>query len=74
MVIAYASHTLCAIEKSMCNYSSTKLELLALKWDVTEKLYDYLLRSWFTVLTDNNLLAYVKEANLVLLRFIGRVS
>ena len=30
-VIAYVSHSLCPSERSMCNYSSAKLELLALK-------------------------------------------
>ena len=29
--IAYASHSLCPSERSMCNYSSANLELLALK-------------------------------------------
>ena len=48
----------------MCNYSSAKLELLALKWAVTEKFRDYLLGSKFTVYTDNNPLAYVKESKL----------
>ena len=38
---AYASQTLRPSEKSMCNYSSAKLELLALKWAVTEKFRDY---------------------------------
>ena len=42
----------------MDNYSSRKLELLALKWAVTEKFRDYLLSSTFTVLTDNNPLTY----------------
>ena len=42
-VIAYASWTLRPSEKSMRNYSSAKLELLALKWAVTEKFRDYLL-------------------------------
>ena len=37
-VIAYASWTLRPSEKSMCNYSSAKLELLALKWAVTKKI------------------------------------
>ena len=41
-----------------------KLELLALKWTVTEKFRDYLLGSKFTVYTDNNPLAYVKESKL----------
>ena len=47
-VIAYASWTLRPSEKSMCNYSSVKLELLALKWAVIEKFRDYLLGSKFT--------------------------
>ena len=33
----------------MLNYSSVKLELLALKWAVTEKIRDYLLGLKFTV-------------------------
>ena len=48
----------------MRNYSSAKLELLALKWAVTEKFKDYLLGSQFTVYTDNNPLAYVKGSKL----------
>ena len=36
-IIAYASRSLRPSERSMHNYSSTKLELLALKWAVTEK-------------------------------------
>ena len=35
-VIAYASHSLGPSERSMCNYSSAKLELLALEWTVME--------------------------------------
>ena len=37
-VIAYASQSLCPSERSMCNYSSAKLELLVLKWAVTKNL------------------------------------
>ena len=48
----------------MQNYSSAKLGLLALKWVVMEKLRDYLLGSMFTLYTDNNPLAYVKESKL----------
>ena len=44
-VIAYASCSLHPSERSMCNYSSAKLELLVLKWAVTEKFRDYLLGS-----------------------------
>ena len=63
-VIAYMSRSLQPSEQSMQNYSSEKLELLALKWVVTEKLRDYLLGSKFTVYTNNNPLAYVKESML----------
>ena len=48
----------------MHNYSSAKLELLVLKWAVTEKLQDYLLGLQFQVYMDNNLLAYVLENKL----------
>ena len=63
-VIAYASWTLRPSEKSMCNYSSAKLELLALKWAVTEKFRDHLLGLKFTVYTDNNPLAYIQTSKL----------
>ena len=63
-VIAYASWTLRPSEKSMHNYSSAKLDLLALKWDVTKKIRDYLLGLKFTVYTDNNPLAYVQTSKL----------
>ena len=63
-VIAYASWTLIPSEKSMCNCSSAKLELLALKWVVTKKFRDYLLGSKFTIYTDNNPLAYVQTSQL----------
>ena len=58
-VISYASCALKLYEKSMRNYSSAKLELLALKWSVYKKFRDYLIGSKFTVLTDNNPLTYV---------------
>ena len=41
-----------------------KLELLALKWAVTEKFRDYLLGSKFVVFTDNNPLSYLQTAKL----------
>jgi len=55
-VIAYASRSLGKAEK---NYPAHKLEFLALKWAVTEKLRDYLYGAKFIVLTDNNPLTYV---------------
>ena len=63
-VIAYASRTLRPSEKNMKNYSSFKLELLALKWAVTEKFRDYLLCAHFTAFTDNNPLSYLSTAKL----------
>ena len=63
-VIAYASHSLRPSEKSMHNYSSVKLELLVLKWAVTDKFRDYLLGLQFQVYTDNNLLTYIMESKL----------
>ena len=47
VVIAYASRTLRPTEKNIKDYSSMKLEMLALKWAVTEKFRDYLLGSKF---------------------------
>ena len=63
-VITYASHTLRPSEQSMHNYSSAKLELLALKWAVTKKFRGYLLGLKFNVYTDNNPLAYVQTSKL----------
>ena len=60
-VITFASRSLQLSEQLMWNYSSAKLELLALKWVVMEKFRDY---PKFTVYTDNNPLTYVKESEL----------
>ena len=54
-VIHYASRGLKRSEK---NYPAAKLEFLALKWAITEKLHDYLYGNTFTVVTDNNPLTY----------------
>ena len=48
----------------MRNYSSAKLELLALKWAICEKFKDYLIGSKFTVHTDNNPLTYIHTSHL----------
>lgn len=64
VVICYASRGLRPSERNMSNYSSMKLELLALKWAVTEKFRDYLLGAEFTAFTDNNPLSYLKSAKL----------
>ncbi|KAL6467387.1 hypothetical protein MHYP_G00251910 [Metynnis hypsauchen] len=62
--IAYASRSLKPTERNMDNYSSMKLELLAVKWAVTEKFREYLLGNCFTLLTDNNPLCYIQTAKL----------
>ena len=62
--IAFASRSLQPSGQSMQNYNSAKLELLALKWAVMEKLRDYHLGSKFTEFTDNNQLTYIKESKL----------
>ncbi|XP_041935239.1 uncharacterized protein LOC121697664 [Alosa sapidissima] len=62
--IAYASRGLRPSERNMTNYSSMKLELVGLKWAVTEKFREYLLGHKFTVYTDNNPLSYLQSAKL----------
>ena len=53
--VAYGSWALTAHEK---NYHSTKLELLVLKWAITEHFKEHLYQP-FLVLTDNNPLTYI---------------
>ena len=63
-VITYASQSLRPSEKSMRDYSSAKIKLMALKWSICDKFKDYLLGSKFTVFTDNNPLCYIKSSKL----------
>ena len=63
-VIAYASRRLRPTERNEANYSSFKLEMLALKWAVTEKFRGYLLGAQFVVYTDNNPVAHFKSSKL----------
>ncbi|KAL7834382.1 hypothetical protein SRHO_G00286290 [Serrasalmus rhombeus] len=62
--VAYASRGLRLTERNMTNYSSMKLELLALKWAMTEKFHEYLLGHHCTVYTDNNPLSHLSSAKL----------
>ena len=61
-VIAYASRSLRGPEKNRTAYSSMKLELLAIKWAITEKFRDYLLAVPFVVYKDNNPLSYIQTS------------
>ena len=54
--VAFASRALKGGEK---RYHSSKLELLALKWAVTEQFREYLLYQPFKVRMDNNPLTYI---------------
>lgn len=63
-VIAYASRSLHPTERNDQNYSSFKLEFLALKWAVTEKFKDYLWGNKFLAFTDNNPLVHLYTAHL----------
>ena len=60
VVLGYASRSLKLTERNMDNYSSMKLELLALYWAVTQKYRDLLIGSKFIVYTDNNPLSYLQ--------------
>ncbi|KAL2097674.1 hypothetical protein ACEWY4_006881 [Coilia grayii] len=62
--VAYASRTLRPTERNMSNYSSMKLEFLALKWAITEKFREYLLGQKCLVYTDNNPLSHLTSAKL----------
>lgn len=62
--VAYASRSLRPTERNMSNYSSMKLEFLALKWAMTEKFREYLLGSRCVVFTDNNPLSHLSTAKL----------
>ena len=63
-VIAFASQSLCPSKRSMHNYSSVKLELLVLKWAITENFHDYLLGLQFQVNMENNPVTYAQESKL----------
>ena len=65
-VIAYASRSLRPNERNVQNYSSRRLELLALYWSVTNKFRDYSVYSSFTVhvYTDNYPLVYLENSKL----------
>ena len=54
--VTFASQSLTIHEY---NYHSTKPEILALQWEITEQFQEYPLWKPFIVRTDNNLLTYI---------------
>lgn len=62
--VAFASRGLRPTERNPYNYSSMKLEFLALKWAMAEKFREYLLGHKCLVYTDNNPLSYLSTAKL----------
>lgn len=62
--VAYASRGLRPNEWNMKNYSSMKLEFLALKWAMAERFCKYLLGHKCIVYTDNNPLSHLASAKL----------
>ena len=63
-VIAYASRTLRPTERNSANYSSRRLEFLAIKWAISEKFRSYLIGSEFDIITDHQSLVYWQNAKL----------
>ncbi|XP_075719715.1 uncharacterized protein LOC142760414 [Rhinoderma darwinii] len=75
-VIAYGSRSLRPAERNPLNYSSFRLELLAVVWAVTERFAEYLTGSRIEIYTDNNPLAYLHTAKLGALeqRWVARLA
>ena len=63
-VIAYASRSLRPAERNDKNYSSFKLELLAVRWAVCQTFKDYLMGNKCKIITDHNPLKFLDTANL----------
>ena len=77
VVLVYASRSLKESEQNMKNYSSMRLELLGLKWAVTEKFKDYLYGSRCIVYTDNNPLSHLttsKAAPVTDMRWVAQLA
>lgn len=77
VVLGYASRGLRGHERNMQNYSSRKLEMLALKWAVTDKYKDLLLGADCMVYTDNDPLSYIQSSaklGATELRWVGELA
>jgi hypothetical protein len=77
VVLSYSSRSLRPNERNMDNYSSMKLELLALKWAVTDKYRDLLLGTECLVFTDNDPLRYIQttaKLGATEMRWVGELA
>lgn len=63
-MVAFAGRNFRPTEHSMSNYSSMKLEFLALKWAIMEKFREYLIGQQCVVYTDNNPTSHLSTAKL----------
>ena len=76
-VVAYASRSLRRGEQNKSNYSSKKLEFLAVVWAITEKFSYYLRGSSCVVITDNSAVSYIshkKELTSLEQRWMARLA
>ena len=69
--VADASHSFQPSEK---NYPAHKLEFLALKWAITEKVYDYLHGATFSVVTYVFTTSVIEVANRIWMQVQGLVK
>jgi len=77
VVLSYASRSLRPNERNMDNYSSMKLEFLALRWAVTDKYRDLLLGTECLVLTDNDPLSFIQttaKLGATEMRWVGELA
>lgn len=64
LVINFVSRRFRKNEKILSKYSSFKLELLTVRWAITETFADILTGTEFLLLSDNNMLMYLNTAKL----------
>lgn len=63
-VLAYARQSLHPTEHKDANFISFKLQLLPLKWTITERFSDYRTGAKFIVYTDNDPVTHLQSARL----------
>ena len=73
--IAFASRTLSSGKKNKANYSSIKLEFIAIVWAISDKFRHYLMGPKCTVYTDNSYVEYIarkRELTALKQRWVAR--